>query len=71
MIQWDAKKARTAAMITNAVITKALLIAGGYYLGNALDSRFGTTPYLMISGITLGLSLGLWWLVMTLNKLKF
>ena len=70
MMQWDPKKAKTAAIITNAVTTKALLIAGGYYLGSYLDRQYNTAPYLMVTGIVLGLSLGLWWLVITLNRLK-
>jgi len=54
----------------NAVMTKAILIAGGYYLGTYLDEKWHTEPYMMISLIVLGITLGLWWIIFLANRFK-
>lgn len=58
-------------MAWGSTIATALagLVGGGYYIGNYLDSRLGTDPWLkivlMISGVILGVS----YLIISLNKL--
>jgi len=66
----DPKYYRMGAVMINAVMTKAILIAGGYYLGTYLDEKWHTEPYMMISLIVLGITLGLWWIIFLANRFK-
>lgn len=45
------------------------LVAGGYFLGNYLDTRWGTNPWLKIVLMISGLALGISYLITTLSKL--
>lgn len=45
------------------------LVAGGYFLGNFLDSRLGTDPWLKVVLILGGVFLGIGYLVMSLINL--
>ena len=33
-------------------------IAGGYFLGNYLDGRYGTSPWMVVAGVVLGSAVG-------------
>jgi len=44
------------------------LVAGGYLLGNFLDSLWGTDPFLKIILMFLGVALGIAYLFFTLSK---
>ncbi|MBC7328000.1 AtpZ/AtpI family protein [bacterium] len=39
-------------------ITMVILTAGGYYLGYLADEKFGTSPYLSMIGLFLGIGAG-------------
>lgn len=54
---------------TTISTTLAGLTGGGYFLGNYLDSRLGTNPWLKIVLIIAGLMLGIAYLVVSLSKL--
>lgn len=45
------------------------LVAGGYYIGNYLDSRLGTDPLLKVVLMIAGVALGISYLIISLNKL--
>jgi hypothetical protein len=44
MIKIDGRKLRVAIMMGNAVMTKAVMISLGWYLGRKLDQTLGTEP---------------------------
>ena len=45
------------------------LVGGGYYLGNYLDSRWGTDPRLKIGLMLVGVVLGIAYLIISLSKM--
>jgi len=45
------------------------LVAGGFFLGRYLDSRFGTDPWLTIGCTLVGLFLGFSYVIFSLIKL--
>lgn len=49
--------------------TLAGLAGGGYLLGNYLDSRLGTDPWLKIILMIVGVALGISYLIYSLTKL--
>lgn len=53
---------------SNISTSLAGLVGGGYFLGNYLDARLGTRPWLTIILILSGLVLGGVYLVITLKK---
>ena len=59
-----------ASMITSAVMVKALLIFGGFWGGQYLDGKWGTSPYLMTLGIVLGMGMGLSWVLFTARRMR-
>ncbi|MBX2799384.1 MAG: AtpZ/AtpI family protein [Myxococcales bacterium] len=56
--------ARAAAMVTQMVVTTAI----GGWIGQQLDERFLTEPWLMVSGFTLGFSMGMIALLRVLTR---
>jgi len=64
----DPKIMRTYAIVSGAVFTKAILIGVGYYVGSILDKKFNTAPLFIMICITIGLAIGLWWLIRSLNR---
>ena len=66
----DEKKFRTYAIVTNAVLTKAVLLVGAFYVGGALDRRFKTAPMFMMSGIVIALVVGFWWILYVTKKYR-
>jgi F0F1-type ATP synthase assembly protein I len=48
---------------SDAVLGAALLVAGGVWLGNFLDSKLHTSPWLVITLSLVGGGLGLWRLI--------
>lgn len=68
MLNIDPKKIRAAAVIVNAVMVKVFLIVAGYYVGRQIDLRYQSAPYGMTVGISVGLAMGLWWLLFTVKR---
>ena len=66
----DPKTIRTMAILANAVIAKALLIIGGFFAGQWLDQRFGTSPLFMMLLVMAGLGLGIYWLTVVMKRLQ-
>ena len=53
---------------SNIAASLAGLVGGGYLLGNYLDARWNTQPWLTLSLMLLGLALGASYLVITLKE---
>lgn len=70
MIKVDPKKIRVALMMGNAVMTKAIMIAAGWYFGSRLDQRYGTEPYIMFGLVVLSMILGVWYILRVAKKLN-
>lgn len=60
---------RMAAMIANAMLTKAIILIGAFFLGRYLDQKLGTDPWLMFLCVSLGLGVGIWWIIILTRKL--
>lgn len=58
-------------MAWGSTIATALagLVGGGYYIGNFLDTRLGTDPWLKVVLMISGVILGIAYLIISLNKL--
>ena len=61
---------KKAAMISNAVITKFVLIGLGAWLGSKADTALNTTPLFLLIGIFAGGGAGLWYLFVIIKKNK-
>jgi F0F1-type ATP synthase assembly protein I len=59
---------RFYARMSSAVLVKIALSCAGFFLGRALDRKWGTEPYLLLLGFTTGVSLGMWWVIRTANE---
>ena len=70
MLQIDVKKFRKGIIMGNAIITKAVLVVGGFYGGYRLDAKFDTKPWLMFAGGVLGMALGLWYLLFLAKRTR-
>lgn len=68
MLKVDPKKIRVALLMGNAVMTKAIMIMAGWYFGGKLDQKYGTAPWLMVLGISLGIGLGMWYILIIAKK---
>jgi F0F1-type ATP synthase assembly protein I len=68
MIKIDGRKLRVAIMMGNAVMTKAVMISLGWYLGGKLDEKLGTEPYFMVSFVVLALIFGVWYILYIAKK---
>lgn len=68
MIKVDPKRIRVALLMGNAVMTKAIMVIAGWYFGSKYDAKFGTAPWLMVLGISLGIGLGLWYILIIAKK---
>lgn len=66
----DGKKVRVAFMMGNAVMTKGVMIALGWYVGSKLDQKWGTAPYAMITLVALAMGLGVWTILYIAKKNK-
>ena len=66
----DPKKIRMVALVTNAILVKVSLIAGGYFLGDWIDKLVGTSPLFMMIFILVGMGLGIWWIVIISQRMK-
>lgn len=62
-LQANVEGAAPAAAAGYALLGSILLLGG---IGYALDARFGTTPWLVVSGLLLGVTVGLYNLARTL-----
>ena len=68
MLKMSRSKLRLAVIMGNAVMTKAILVIGGWYFGDKLDGQYGTSPYLMTLGILIGIGFGLWYILFTAKR---
>lgn len=59
---------RFYARMSSAVFVKVLLAGGGFWLGSKLDTKYHTSPYLMMLGFVVGAGVGLWWVIRTANR---
>lgn len=66
----EPKWMRYSAALSSAVLTKALLIYLGFRLGSWLDAKAKTYPLFMVSGLVLGMGLGIWWILFVAEKRK-
>ena len=57
---------KAVAMGSSIASMLAGLVGGGFFLGRYLDAHWGTRPWLTISGMLLGLALGVSYLIITL-----
>jgi len=63
------KSWQKAVTVGSSISTSlAGLVGGGYLLGHYLDARWGTSPWLTLSLIFVGLALGVSYLVITLKE---
>jgi F0F1-type ATP synthase assembly protein I len=59
----DPKMTRFYALLSSAAISKAILIALGYWIGIRLDRRFNTYPLFLFLCIVFALGVGIWGIV--------
>ena len=67
-MKFEGNKIRIAFIMGNAVMTKAFMIAAGWYFGSKLDKKFGTSPYIMVSLVVLAMAFGIWYLLHIAKK---
>ncbi|MHB8155838.1 MAG: AtpZ/AtpI family protein [Desulfocucumaceae bacterium] len=46
----------------------AITVTTGFYGGRFLDVKFGTDPWLMVTGILLGVAVGIWGITTTVLR---
>ncbi len=46
----------------------AIMVTLGFFGGKALDQKLGTNPWLMVTGILLGVVAGTWGIIKTLDR---
>lgn len=46
----------------------AIMVTLGFYTGRTLDAHLGTGPWLMVTGILLGIAAGTWGIIRTLER---
>ena len=68
MAQLDPKKIRQAMIMGNAVLVKGILVVAGGWGGAKLDAAWGCSPLFMILGLSLGIGLGLWYILLTAKR---
>jgi F0F1-type ATP synthase assembly protein I len=66
----DPKMTRLYAMASGAAISKAVLLALGYWIGSKLDKRFGTSPLFMFLCVCVALAIGIWGVVRVLDRMN-
>lgn len=64
----DPKRLRIMIVMGNAALTKAVLMLGLGWGGYKLDQKWGTKPWLMFTGVLIGLGLGLWYIIVLADK---
>lgn len=66
----EGQKTWQKALVLGSSISSslAILVGGGYFLGKYLDDRLLTKPLFTISCMLIGLALGGYYLVITLQK---
>ena len=67
---FDPKWTRFYALLSGAALTKAILIALGYWIGMALDRKFHTYPLFLFLCITAALAIGIWGIVKIADRLN-
>lgn len=66
----DPKWTRFYALLSSAAISKAVLIALGYWIGMKLDRRFHTYPLFLFLCITAALAVGIWGIVKVAERMN-
>ncbi|MFZ5652517.1 MAG: AtpZ/AtpI family protein [Bacillota bacterium] len=58
-----------AMAVTTAIgVEMAITVTLGYYGGKLLDAQFNTDPWLMITGILLGVAAGIWGIITIVKR---
>lgn len=58
-----------AMAVTTAIgVEMAITVTLGYYGGKILDAQFNTGPWLMITGILLGVAAGVWGIITIVKR---
>lgn len=69
-MMFDKRWLKIGAVMSNAVITKCVLIYLGYWAGTKLDNAYGTQPYFMLGLIILAMVLGITWILWMAKRFK-
>jgi F0F1-type ATP synthase assembly protein I len=62
------KSMRLYARLSAAVMAKVIVAGLGYWVGDKIDMRLGTKPLFAVCLLTIGLGLGIWWIVWIADK---
>ena len=62
------KGMQALALTTTISMEIAITVTLGFWLGRFLDGRFGTEPWIMVSGVLLGMGLGIFSIIQTLER---
>lgn len=46
----------------------AITVTAGYFGGKLLDAHLGTAPWLLVTGVLLGVGAGIWGIITTLQR---
>ena len=62
-------KGMQALALTSTISMEiAITVTLGFWLGRFLDGRFGTEPWIMVAGVLLGMGLGIFSIIQTLER---
>lgn len=70
----DEQKPRKSAVLQAMAVTTAIgvemaiTVTLGYYGGSLLDARFNTAPWLLITGVLLGVGAGIWGIITIVKR---
>lgn len=56
------------AITTTIGAEMAITVTLGFYIGRTLDKQFNTEPWIMVTGILLGVATGIWGIVKILQR---
>ena len=62
------KGMQALALTTTISMEIAITVTLGFWLGRYLDGRFGTEPWIMVAGVLLGMGLGIFSIIQTLER---
>ena len=58
-----------AMAVTSAIgVEMAITVTLGYYGGKLLDGQFNASPWLMVTGILLGVAAGIWGIIIIVKR---
>lgn len=62
------KGMQALALTTTISMEIAITVTLGFWVGGFLDRYFGTEPWIMVSGILIGMGLGVFGIIQTLER---